>query len=575
MTYRINNWKFLHEFDLFGKTVGLYYKGRESRHTFLGSLFSLGFLLVYLSFFIYKLIRIFKKKDLIFYDTFEYLETPPSIVLNKDIFYGGFALENPVTYDPFIDETIYYPKAYFKKGIRNGDKWSFEIKEIELERCRVEKFGKAFQDKVIHNALNDLYCFKEMNETLEGHFSYDIYSFFYIEFFPCINSTNNSNHCKSLDIIDYYLTNTFVCFEMEDIELTPHNYTYPVRGRNQDIYFTVGKRLFQEVHVFYQLINVETNLNFFGFNELEHIKSQKYLKYYSQVQMTNLIDNNIYTTGASFSAVTIKLYDEVRIQRREYTKIIEVLGNIGGFMEVLFIFSKLICSFSTNILYEISLINNLFDFDLGKKLILVQKRDKYIYNENLLNKNKKKLCIQIKYKDKYTNKTIKNFDSEQNLIQSKLSFNINKKKTKENENLKLSLEPKIQNILRDRSSFLAINNINKNRTLFINDNKKNQYKNNDSDGSLRNSFSNEKEKKSQIILRKIDINLICVCFFFCCIKKRKNVQNILLKEGMKIITEQMDILKIFKKLLQKEEDAKNIQVIEMSNYCKENLKKLQ
>ena len=203
MTTRRINLQFLHDFDLFGKKPGLYFKGKEKRNTYFGSLISIIYMIMYLIFFIYKLIRMLKRKDATFYDAIEYLESPPSIQLTKDIFYGGFAVENPITYDPFIDETIYYPKAYFKKGIRNGDKWIFEIKEIELERCNVRKFGKAFQDKVIHNALNDLYCFKEMNETLEGHFSYDMYSFFYIQFFPCINNTQNNNHCKSRKEIDF------------------------------------------------------------------------------------------------------------------------------------------------------------------------------------------------------------------------------------------------------------------------------------------------------------------------------------------------------------------------------------
>ena len=68
-----------------------------------------------------------------------------------------------------------------------------------------------------------------------------------------INITENNNHCKPHEVIDYYLKGTFVCMEFEDVELTPEIYSYPVRARNQDIYFTVGKRLFQEVIFFIKL----------------------------------------------------------------------------------------------------------------------------------------------------------------------------------------------------------------------------------------------------------------------------------------------------------------------------------
>ena len=44
-----------------------------------------------------------------------YIENLPSIQLSPKNFYRGFGLEFPDTYDLFINETIYFPKVYFKK----------------------------------------------------------------------------------------------------------------------------------------------------------------------------------------------------------------------------------------------------------------------------------------------------------------------------------------------------------------------------------------------------------------------------------------------------------------------------
>ena len=52
------------------------------------------------------------------YDTFAYIEKPPSINLTNNNFYVGFGLEHPETYNPFIDKSIYYAKAFFKEGKR-------------------------------------------------------------------------------------------------------------------------------------------------------------------------------------------------------------------------------------------------------------------------------------------------------------------------------------------------------------------------------------------------------------------------------------------------------------------------
>ena len=376
------NYKFLKNIDIFGKNIELFYKGKNKKNTLFGSLLTISFGLIYFTFFLYKLIRMLKKKDFIFYDTYAYIDEPPIMNITNENFYGGFALEDPNSYDPFIDETIYYPKAYFKIAKRDGATWDWKIKEIELEICNIDKFGSFYQDKFKSKTLNTLYCFKEINEQFIGHYSYDYYSFFFIEFYPCINTTENNNHCKPLEKIDYYLKSTFISFQLQDIELTPQNYKSPARARDQDIYTTVGKKLFQEIHIYFQIVNIETDLDILGFSEFQQVKSQKYLKYDSTIQMANLLEEDIYETGISFCNVTIKLSEKILTEKRRYTKLIEVLRDVGGFTEVILNVFQIISYFSSNILYELSLINNLFEFDIDKKLIIIRKNQNNIIDNN-------------------------------------------------------------------------------------------------------------------------------------------------------------------------------------------------
>ena len=277
---------FIKEIDIFGKEPKLYFKGKERKTTWYGSFFTIFYLTIYFAYFTYKLLRMLKKNDVTFYDSFEYLDGPPSIHLTKEKFTGGFALEDPETYDQFIDETIYYPKAYFKTQVRSGGLWHIETKELELERCRTESFGEDFQDSLI-DSIENLYCFKDLDVTLEGSFSYDTYSYFAVDFYPCKNTTENNNHCKTREELDYYLMNTYVCFELEDAQLTPTNYSKPVHGRNNDIYYTVGKKLFQEVHIFFQLVHIQTDLDIIGFDEFPNIKEEKLIKYDWDYQMSS------------------------------------------------------------------------------------------------------------------------------------------------------------------------------------------------------------------------------------------------------------------------------------------------
>ncbi len=56
----------------------------------------------------------------------------------------------------------------------------------------------------------------------------------------------------------------------------------------------------------------------------------------------------------------MKISENVRTERRIYTKLITVLGDVGGLMEVIFALFRIISSFFIDILYEISLKLNLF-----------------------------------------------------------------------------------------------------------------------------------------------------------------------------------------------------------------------
>ena len=522
----INFFNLIKQFDKFWKRANLYYERNEKRTTWIGFIFSILYAFLYFSFFIYKLIRMMKKVDVSVYDTFAHIEKPPSINITNNNFYVGFGLETE-EYDPFIDETIYYPKAFFKEGIRNGNEWVWDIKNVELEKCRIENFGESFREKFKTNAIGNLYCLKEVNKTLYGHFSYDTYSFFYIQLFPCKNNTENNNHCKPKEIIDKYLNGNYFCMEFEDVELTPQNYSNPVRPRNQDIYFTVSKKLFQEVHIFFQIINVETDKDIFGLQleQFINMREDEYLKYHSAYYMNNYIENDIYETDEPFCDITIKLHDQIRIQRRTYPKLINIWGDIGGFMEFIFIIFNLISFFPIDILYETEIVNKLFKFDIENKYIYVKKFQKSkipidfqeIYRINgIQDENNTSKYDEIKIKEINTENSSFNDDK----IQKKII-----ESHKQNDNIKLNSNNKLIKCLELYESKIKENNIK--------------------------------------IIDNIRINPIFIYLFCFCSRKFKNKNNFLLDKGMEIFIDKMNIFTIFKKSINNEMILNKESIIEI------------
>ena len=366
------NCHFLHDIDLFGKNPELYYKGKNKRSALIGRIYTILYVLIYLNFLIYKLIRMILKVDVTFYQTTAFTGEVPSIHLTKDIFYGGFALSSATTIQPFIDESIYYIDLQFRTGERVNNVWNWKVERIESEICNLTKFSPKYYDLFKDKPMNKMYCPKDIDVILQGHTTYDVYSYFYVGFYPCVNTTTRKN-CKPQEEIDKYLKNCYVSFKMQDIELTPQLYHSPVQLRAKEVNSPAAKNLFQNINAYFQIVELETDNDDVGFEALSNIKKEHYMKYDVPIVLSRLNDNySEYHAGQPLCDVTVSLKEQVLTIKRSNKKLVEVLGEVGGLMEIIFMLLKVTSSFVTDLLYEKSLINNLFEFDLAKRSILIK-----------------------------------------------------------------------------------------------------------------------------------------------------------------------------------------------------------
>jgi hypothetical protein len=338
---------------------------------------------------------------------------------------------------------------------------------------------------------------------------------------------------------------------MEDIQLTPDNYKLPVLHRNQDIYFTVGKRLFMEVHVYFQIVSIETDMDIIGLEQFQNFKVEKYLRYDSQVQMTNFIENDIYETGESFCSVTIKLSDLVRVQRRSYSNLLSVLESVGGTMEVIFLLFKISSYFITAILYELDIVNILFKFNIDKKTIIIKN-----------NKNN----FESKYKIVNKSGSTKVFPTYNKKIDNFLIPFNDKKRISSSDQMciksyrfsKFQITPKDEPVTAIR---LKKNNKDKEKD---NNNSQNIIIRETPEENNISIFDYKKERKN--LISKIKFKEISYYFCIHCFKKKKKYYYLLLNESMKLFIEKMDITYIFKKIVDDDEninsDEKSIEMPE-------------
>ena len=71
---------------------------------------------------------------------------------------------------------------------------------------------------------------------------------------------------------------------------------------------------------------------------------------------------------------------KVLTEKRQYTQLIDILGDVGGLMEILYSFLNIMTSLVTEILYDKSLVNNLFSFDLNNKFVVFNRFKKNLTN---------------------------------------------------------------------------------------------------------------------------------------------------------------------------------------------------
>ena len=600
--------EFLYEMDMFGKTPEFYFQGRPKKVTTIGVIFTFIYIALYIVYFIYKLVKMIQRVEVTYYDTYAFTGETPSIQLTSDNFYGGFGLLDP-NGSPFVNEQIYYATAIHWQGIKTDGVWEWVPTNLPLEKCKLEKFGSKYQDIFKSKDLENMCCLENVDVSLAGYATSDIYSYFVVNLYPCVGQTSDGLPCLNEYVVALLTKNNFQ-FQMQDIELTPQDYKNPVQVREKDISGPVYSDLYQKIYAYMQITQIETDEDIIGFG-LDDVKNEKYLKYDESWIISAPMGKNIFAgAGEPLCEITIQLSEKVLTQKRSYTTLFEVLGDVGGLMEVVSMVLKTICSFIVDILYEISIINNLFQFDLDKKLINLKepkKKNNTFANENTKIYSPRKSAQKpypnsiylnnpdnsIQTRNKLSDENInKNKFGNDDLLKAKSIKVVKKKKKKvkkDMKNLKLEAINNENNNVNNNENNNANSNVNNEKNskkgetemeyMYKNDIIKNKLENNNpiSFEDKENGSESQNGSGKKRIINNIQFNCISTYLWFLCVRKRKNINNILLDEGNNILVEQLDIINLFRKLLK---DEQNFEItsrnenIDMSETCKLNLQEI-
>ena len=204
----------------------------------------------------------FQRIDITFYDAYLNTDEIPNIKITNENFSLVFALFDEYE-EPFIDESIYYPKAFLI-----GE----EDKDVKIDRCDLNYLSAEYKNVFSESEIYNYYC-------LTGYLLKPYLNSLRIVLYPCRNTTENDYYCESKEFIDEYLNEKVFKILFQDIMLTPLNYKSPVKEKinllNTQIYKSVRQYLYTQM----QLVKIETSTNILGFDFLTNPKIEEFIKF--------------------------------------------------------------------------------------------------------------------------------------------------------------------------------------------------------------------------------------------------------------------------------------------------------
>ena len=545
-------------YDIYSKQIGFFFNKKDRIGTNFGLVLTIIYIFVSLLLLIIYTFYTIKRINMKVYDSTTYPQDIPVSNINPKTLYFAFGLEDPETSNRFIDETIYFPRIIFIDRVKvNGEFITTNKLELDYELCKEEKFGEEYKNLISSGDLSNSYCLKDFNLTLAGGYKFNRFSYLRIRIYPCVNKTENNNHCKPQEIIDYYLKGGYFSMITKDIGLNPNNISYPIIYTLQNLYITIDKSFYKDYIIYYGLTEVKTDVGLF----YQVIDNKKYLQFRKDVQSFYFRNDSDYYEGKAMCSIDFRLDELIYTQKRTYSKLQETFSIIGGYMQLASTIFTMLTFFANRVIPELKILNGIFNYNLKEKKLTLKIHSIKDLNLNNSSKHLYFPSFSQKQESEINNKTQSNFNenSGNNIIEIEKSIspsmdpNSKRKKSlfiqikererereKEKENEKSNIE-----ILNNTNVPLCNNNRKSkcNKNIIINKNY--IYRVGSFYPRMKNSIE-EKDKDNSIIkdnVHKINFNIFD---FYClkkCTRRRKDIEMYYI--ALSIYKKRMDIINVF------------------------------
>ena len=373
----------LKRIDIFGFNFPLRYQKEKEYNTIFGIVFSIFSIIIILLITFLYLKEMINKSNFSIVTNYIYSEENFQIDISSFplmLSLINYKLETDIddSYALFVLDLNIYTPIINNIGLLILNKTTYSI---ELEMCSSSNFGNYINMFKNYEYTKNICIKPNQKILLEGRFGDQVkgYTTLDIHLIKCVNSTNNNNKCKSNEKINEYLLNSYVSLFYISQTIDHYNVSNPVINLLNSDTFSISPQNIKRFYYFYSKEKYISDNGVIFKNKKEYDLFQNHHTNFDLIEKDS---SNEILLDIIFSCHNLKTLYE-----REYLKIQDILGIIGGFFDII-----------SNLFYFIS-------YNLIKKSFVLQIGNSFIsYNYKILTNNSEfsnQNLLQIK-KKKYS-----------------------------------------------------------------------------------------------------------------------------------------------------------------------------
>jgi len=261
----------------------------------------------------------------------------------------------------YIDEQIFSMIFYTYKS--NSSNTNIEQIVYTLQPCVSGDF-KENPSEFEELSLNGSFCVPDQILTLAGYWDEQNIQYFFLDLVLCQNSTNSSIICKSPDEISQFFAEKYIDIYLTNHNIHTSNYLQSVQRSLKMYYQQLDLNIKKIMNFYIKQAIIDTDDGFY-FENLHQIET--YVQGEIDYDMTlrnNPNDNNVIYELSFYSST-----EQISVTRN-YQKIQILLAQLGGICNFFFFFGILFCKMENRYRMVSLLTNELYSFprlDLSDK----------------------------------------------------------------------------------------------------------------------------------------------------------------------------------------------------------------